>query len=175
MVAQSVIEYDDKRLKSIGKGTIELGTKEERAAEEQVLKEKAETYKSLLKALQKPLDEWVREVRLSNRLTTSPVCLVGGEFDMSPQVERMLREMQGAAAPQPGGVSFGPQKRILELNPDHPIVVRLHQHLEQDPKYSRLEDYANLLYGYARIAEGSDLPDPVKFNRLVGELMTRAL
>lgn len=174
VVAQSVVEYDDKRLKSIGKGTIELGTKEERAEEEKQLKEKSEEYKTLLEALQKPLDEWVREVRLSNRLTTSPVCLVGGEHDPSPHLERMLREMQQAEMPM-GGMPMGPTKRILEINPEHPILVRLKEQFDKDAEFSKLGDYAGLLYGYARIAEGSQIPDAVKLHNLVGDLMTQGL
>ena len=153
----------------MGKGTVELGSEEEKKQAEEELKEKQETYKDLLEYLQKTLDEHVKEVRLSSRLTTSPVCLVAGEHDMSPQMERMLRQTEGL------GDMGGPQKRIMELNPKHEILAKLKEHFGADQKDPVLEDYAHLLLGYAFLAEGSDLPDPGRFNQLVGQLMVKGL
>ena len=166
---QGITEYEEKKLKSVGKGTVELGSEEEKKQTEEELKEKRETYKDLLELLQKALDEHVKEVRLSSRLTTSPVCLVAGEHDMSPQMERMLRQTEGL------GAMGGPQKRILELNPRHEILGKLQEKFGADPKDPALDDYAHLLLGYAFLAEGSDLPDPGKYNQLVGELMVKGL
>ncbi len=165
---QGIDEFEDKKLKSVGKGTVELGSEEERKQAEKELEEKEKTYEDLLEYLQKTLDEHVKEVRLSNRLTTSPVCLVAGEHDMSPQMERILRQTEGL-----GGV--GPQKRIMELNPKHEVLARLQEKFAADQKDPALEDTAHLLLGYAFLAEGSDLPDPARFNRLVGELMVKGL
>jgi molecular chaperone HtpG len=165
---QGVTEFEDKKVKSVGKGTVELGSEEEKKQAEEDLKEKKQTYKDLLEYLQKSLDEHVKEVRLSNRLTTSPVCLVAGEHDMSPQMERMLRQTEGL-----GGM--GPQKRIMELNPKHEILARLQEKFGADQKDPVLDDYAHLLLGYAFLAEGSDLPEPARFNKLVGELMVKGL
>jgi len=67
----------------------------------------------LLQLLQKSLDEYVKEVRLSTRLVSSPACLVGSEIDYSPQLERLLQKAKG------GGPK---QRRILELNPNHEIL-----------------------------------------------------
>jgi len=167
MWVQSLPEHDGKRLKSVGKGTVELGTEEEKKEAEEALKEKQEEFGDLLTALQKPIDDWVSEVRLSTRLTTSPACLVGGEFDMSPQLERLMREAEGASMPQ--------QKRILELNPKHELVFKLHQRLLADTEDAKLADAAHLLLGYGLLAEGSDLHQPAKFNKLVAELMVGGL
>ena len=166
---QGIPEFEEKKLKSVGKGTVELGSEEEKKQAEEELKEKKETYKDLLEYLQKTLDEHVKEVRLSNRLTKSPVCLVAGEHDMSPQMERLLRQTEGL------GAMGGPQKRIMELNPKHEVLEKLQQKFGADQKDPVLEDYAHLLLGYAFLAEGSDLPDPGRFNKLVGELMVKGL
>ncbi len=166
---QGVTEFEEKKVKSVGKGTVELGSEEEKKQAEEDLKEKQESHKDLLEFLQKALDEHVKEVRLSNRLTTSPVCLVAGEHDMSPQMERMLRQTEGL-----GGMG-GPQQRIMELNPKHEILGKLQEKFGADQEDPILDDYAHLLLGYAFLAEGSELPDPGRFNKLVGELMVKGL
>jgi len=168
ILAQSVHEYQEKHLKSAGKGTVELGTEEERKEAEEKLEEKKKTYESLMELLQKTLDDNVKEVRLSTRLTSSPACLVSGDFDMSPNLERLLRQSEGA-----GGMPV--QKRILELNPEHPLLEKLQEKFGGDPADPILRDYAHLLYGHALLAEGSELADPARYNRLVGELMLKAI
>lgn len=168
ILAQSVFEYKEKHLKSAGKGTVELGTEEERKAAEEKLEEKKKTFESLMELLQKTLEDNIKEVRLSTRLTTSPACLVSGDFDMSPNLERLLRQTEGA-----GGLPT--QKRILELNPEHPLLEKLQSKFAGDPGDPLLRDYAHLLYGHALLAEGSELADPARYNRLVGELMLKAL
>jgi molecular chaperone HtpG len=166
LLTQSLNEYDGKKLKSVGKGTVNLGNAEEKKQTEEELKAKEEEMKPLLDTLQKKLDEWVKQVRLTNRLTNSPVCLVGAEHDYSPQLEKLLQKGKG------GGPK---QRRIMELNPKHEIVAKLKERYEKDPSDSILEEYAQLLFGAGLLAEGGELPEPVKFNRAVAELMTRAI
>ena len=167
IVAQSVFEYEEKKLKSVGKGSVELGTEEEKKEAEKNLEEKSKTYGDLMERLQKSLDETVKEVRLSTRLTSSPVCLVADEFDLSPNLERLLRQQEGAEVPV--------QKRILELNPTHELLQKLQTRFEKDPVDPILGEYAQLLLGYGLIAEGSDLPNPAAYNTLVGKLMIQGL
>ena len=107
----------------------------------------------------------MKQVRLTNRLTASPVCLVGAEHDYSPQLEKLLQKGKG------GGPK---QRRIMELNPKHEILARMTERFEKDQADPLLEDYAQLLFGYGLIAEGGELPDPVRFNKAVADLMTRA-
>jgi len=76
-------------------------------------------------------------------------------------MEKMFKDSPGAQ----------PQKRVLELNPKHPVVERLKSLHESDPKSGRLADYAYLLYGQGALTEGSSLPDPARYARLVAELM----
>ena len=162
-----ITSFKDHKLQSVGKGDVKLGTEEERQAEEKAREEKTQAHKDLLGTLQAKLDEHIKEVRLSSRLTTSAVCLVGDEQDLSPGLERLIAQAQ-ADAERPK------QKRILELNPDHPLLGRLQAIFEENREDTRLESYANLLHGQALIAEGSPLPDPVGFSKLVAELMVRA-
>ena len=158
-VVQALSEVSGKKLKSVGKGTAQLGDEEE-------LKKEQEESAGLLQSIQQHLDRYLKEVRLTNRLTNSPVCLVGGEMDFSPQMERLL-QMGGGERPK--------QKRIMELNPRHQILAKMRQRYEKDNADPKLSRYAELLYGYALLAEGSDLPDPPQFNRLLAELMTETL
>ena len=166
LLTQSLHEYGGKRLKSVGKGTVALGNEEERKQTEEELKAKEEELKPLLEALQKKLDEHVKQVRLTNRLTTSPVCLVGAEHDYSPQLEKLLQKGKG------GGPK---QRRILELNPKHELLDKLKARFEQSADDPVLDQYAQLLFGYGVLAEGSEMPEPAKFNKAVAELMTRGL
>ncbi len=165
LLMQSLPEVEGKRLKSVGKGTVELGTAEEREKASEDLKAKEAKLGSLLEAMQKKLDPHVKQVRLSNRLTSSPVCLVGAEHDYSPQLERLLQKGKG------GGPA---QRRIMEVNPDHPVLAKLGERFERDPEDGLVGDYAELLLGYGLLAEGAELPDPARFNRLVAELMARS-
>jgi molecular chaperone HtpG len=89
---------------------------------------------------------------------------VGAEHDYSPQLERLL---------QKGNVPK--QKRIMELNPDHVIVTKLKERFEKDPTDTLLSDYAELLLGYGLLAEGSPIPNPVRYNQVLADLMTRTL
>ncbi|HEV2845502.1 MAG TPA: molecular chaperone HtpG, partial [Thermoanaerobaculia bacterium] len=95
LLTQSLNEYGGKKLKSAGKGTVSLGSEEEKKQTEEDLKAKEEEMKPLLEALQQKLDTWVKQVRLTNRLTSSPVCLVGAEHDYSPQLEKLLQKGKG--------------------------------------------------------------------------------
>jgi molecular chaperone HtpG len=147
-------------LRSVAKGKVNLGGDEAT----QQLKEQTEQFSELLRVVEQHLGAHIRAVRLSQRLTTSPACLAGEEFDPSPRMERLLLRGKGA----------GPrQRRILELNPKHPIVMKMHeryQHASDDPLIPMCAD---LLYGYAALAEGSELADPVAFNgRLVDSVST---
>jgi len=165
LVVESLAEYQGKKLKSAGKGTVDLGTAEEKEEKKKELDEKTRAYQGLLEWIQKALDDRIKEVRLSARLTASPACLVGAEHDFSPRLEQLLK--RDTDRPR--------QRRILELNPDHEIVKRLERMVESDAASEKAGEYAELLYGYAVLAEGSELPDPAAFARRIAELMSRGL
>jgi len=161
MWTQTVFEYKGKRFQSVGKGTVDLDAKEaqeesegEESSEERPEEEK--THEALLQFLQQKLEQQVKEVRLSTRLTTSPACLVGEESDLSPQLEQMLRA-SGQDVPE--------IKRILELNPTHPLLGKLQVRFEADQDDPKLDAYAHVLYGQAILAEGGTPADPALFSR----------
>lgn len=162
----SVFEFEGKKLQSIGKGAVELGTEEEKKEAEETRKKKQEEFHSLLECLKNKLDEHVKEVRLSSRLTSSAACLVSDTHDMSPQLEQMMKAM---------GQNLPGIKRILELNPEHPILGKLQDLFTRDATNPALSDYAQLLYGQAVLAEGGELPDPAHFSKLVSNLLLKAL
>ncbi len=163
---QSVYNFQGKPLKSISKGLADAGTAEEKKEAEEQLKEKSESCKSLFEAMQKALDEYVKEVRLSTRLTSSPACLVSDEMDMTFQMEQMLRAT---------GQDVPKIKRILELNPNHEILEKLQAIFAENPVDPRLADTAELLYGQSLLAEGLQPPDPSGFSRKMADLIARSL
>jgi molecular chaperone HtpG len=167
LLAQSLWDFEGKKLKSAGKGTLKLGDNQEEKEKAQAeLNKKEEEAADLFAAMQKALDEHVKQVRLSNRLVVSPACLVGTEMDYSPQMERLLQKGKG------GGPK---QRRILELNPDHEVFVKLQERFRQNKEDKAIGEYAELLLGYALLAEGSEIPEPTTFNRLVVGLMLKTL
>ena len=162
LVLQHLTEFEGKKLKSVGKGDIDLGSKEEKEEAQKELKSKEEEFKPLIEFLQKKLEDQVKEVRLSSRLTTSPACLVVGENDYSPMLERALRK-GGAEAPH--------TKRVMELNPKHPLIERMRQRRAQSENDPLLDNAVEVLLGLSLLAEGSELPDPVRFNKAATEVL----
>ena len=155
-------EYSDKSLKSIAQGDIDLGTEEEKKIAEEQKKEVTGKYKNLIKKIGESLKDDVKEVRLSDRLTDSPSCLVTDEGDINPQMERIF-----AAMNQP----VPEVKRILEINPDHPVIEKMNQIFETDKKDSRVTDFSELLHNQALLTEGVAVKDPVRFSKLISDLM----
>ena len=165
LLIESLTVYEGKRLRSIGKGTIVLGSAEERESAEKELKQKEEEASELLQLLQQTLNEHVKQVRFSSRLVSSAACLVGTEMDYSPQLERLLQKGKG------GGPK---QRRILELNPKHQLIAKLQERFKEDKASPDLPKFGKVLFGIALLSESSELPDVAEFNRLVVELMIAA-
>ena len=161
-VTRSLDAFDGKKFKSVAKGVVDLNTdkKEGDTAEADKL------YEPLLRRLEEPLKQDISSIRLSKRLTSSPACLVGEDDDLSPHLERLLKQ-QHKDVPK--------QKRILEINPDHPLAPAMNRLFQAAATDTLLDDYARLLYGQALLAEGSPLPDPVAFGKLLADLMVRAV
>lgn len=163
---ERVGEYEGKTLRSVAKGQVDLDTEEERSAAEAERERQRTEYADLLSWLGSTLADQVREVRLSARLTTSPACVVGDAQDITPTLEKMYRAM-GHEVPQ--------VKRILELNPTHPLVSGLRKAREQGVTEESLKETAELLYGMALLAEGGELADPSRFTRILAERLARTL
>jgi molecular chaperone HtpG len=166
LMVQSLHEFQEHKLKSVTKGRFELGTDEEKKQAEEQIKQKEEEYKSFLEACQKKLDEYVKQIRVSSRLVDSPACLVTEEHEYSPHLERLLQKGKG------GGPK---QRRIMELNPNHPIVQKLHDRFKANSDDATLGDAIELLFELALVAEGSEIADPVRLNRLTLDLLQKAV
>ncbi|MET9179980.1 molecular chaperone HtpG [Kitasatospora aureofaciens] len=161
--------FDGHRFQSIAKGQVDLDDHADGDGSDEAKAEKAqreEDFAALLGWLRSTLAEHVKEVRLSTRLTTSAACLVGDAHDLTPTLEKMYRAM---------GQELPPVKRILELNPTHPLVTALHQAHKAGPETPALTDIAELVHGSALLAEGGDLPDPARFTRLLTDRLTHTL
>ncbi|MFF8395794.1 molecular chaperone HtpG [Streptomyces sp. NPDC016172] len=157
--------YEGKKLRSVTKGEIDLdGEGEEKAGEER--EKQAEEYAGLLGWMREQLDEDIKEVRLSTRLTVSPACIVSDAHDLTPALENMYRAM-GQEVPR--------TKRILELNPGHPLVKGLHEAYRASEDRTELGESAELLHTLAVLAEGGQPKDPARFVRLVADRLERTL
>jgi molecular chaperone HtpG len=142
-----LMEYEGKKLQSVAKGQLDLGDDE---ASEKALEEKAKTAEKLLKRMKKSLDEKVEDVRVTNRLTDSPACIVLNEQDMAMHMQRILKE---------AGHEMPVTKPILEINPDHPIVKQL----DGEKSKKKFDDWSAILFDQALLAEGGQLDDPAGF------------
>ena len=166
-VVQSLTEFEGKALKSAARGAVNLEKQADDDSDEK--EQRAGEYEGLLRGLRDRLSDSIKEVRLSSRLTSSPACLILDEGDLSPQLERLLQQTDS-----PFGAA-GRQKRILELNPEHAVVTKLQQRFAEDKEDPLIDSYAQLLLGYALIAEGSRPPAPGEFNKLLADLMANGL
>lgn len=166
MWVEPVREFDGKRFQSIAKGQVDLDTEEEKKTAESERDQQKKDFADLLSWMTTTLQEDVKEVRLSSRLTTSPACIVGDTHDVSPTLEKMYRAM---------GQDMPRIKRILELNPTHPLVTGLQKAYGERENDSRLAETAELLYGMAHLAEGGELSDPARFIRLLADRLAGTL
>ena len=153
----SGFEYKGKKMKSITKGDMTLN-KEEKEEKEKAQK-KYEKFIDLVKDI---LKDDVKDVRLSARLTDTVCCLVTDEGDLDPQMEKLLKSM---------GQELPPMKRVLEINPAHPLFASMNTLFEKDKKSATLEEYVRLLYDQALVLEGSKPKDPGAFSKLIAKLM----
>ncbi|MBI3903070.1 MAG: molecular chaperone HtpG [Nitrosomonadales bacterium] len=154
-VVSHFTEFEGKELVSVAKGGLDLGKLEDEAEKQEQAKE-ADELKDLADKIKGSLTGRVKDVRVTHRLTDSPACLVADEHDIGANLARMLKAAgQKAPTSQP----------ILEINPKHPVVLRL--------KYeeARFDDWAAVLFDQALLAEGGQLDDPASFVKRVNQLM----
>ena len=150
-------EYKEKHLQSVAKGELDLGDLEDQEDKEKVEKA-AEEHKHLIERVKSALGESVKEVRVSSRLTDSPACLVVGDYDMSQNLARVLKQL-GQDAPMP--------TPIIEINLEHPLLERMDKESDED-KFGEL---ARLVFDQALLAEGGQLEDPAGFVHRLNRLM----
>lgn len=156
-LVSSLTEYSEKQLESVTKGELDLGKfedEEEKKEKEEINKD----FESIVDKIKETLGEQVKDVRLTNRLTNSPACLVKEATDMSGNLERILKQA-GQAVPA--------SKPILELNPQHPLVEKL----KAEENSERFSDMASILFDQALLAEGGHLDDPATFVSRLNQLL----
>ncbi|MDP1709131.1 MAG: molecular chaperone HtpG [Gammaproteobacteria bacterium] len=148
-------EFDGKQLHSAAKGELDLG-KVEGATDTEQQKKSADENQGLIERIKTALGDRVKDVRVSARLTTSPVCLISETHDMGGHLERILKAA-GQAVPD--------SKPILEVNMEHPLVTRIGTETDDE----RFGDWAHILYDQAQLSEGAQLEDPVAFVRRLNQ------
>lgn len=151
-------EFDGKQFQSVSQGALDLGGLEDKKEIEEKQKASEKDFGETVKKLKDLLGEKVKDVRLTHRLTDSPACVVFDENEMTGHMQRMLKA---------AGQSFPAAKPILELNPDHAIVV----HLKSETEDSRVTQWADLLLNQALLAEGEQLEDPAGFVKSLNNLV----
>ncbi len=160
MWVESVTEFDGKPFQSVTKGDVDLDENSEDTEQQR------SDFADLLSWMSSTLQDEVKEVRLSHRLSTSPACIVGDSTDMTPTLEKMYRAM---------GQQLPPVKRILELNPAHPLVSGLRASYDAGGDKPELVETAQLVHGMALLAEGGELQDPAKFTSLLANRLAQGL
>ena len=156
-LTNSLTEFDGKSLQSVAKGDLDLGglaDEEEKKAQEETDK----NFADLVERVKTALGDNVKDVRITHRLTDSPACLVVDDMDMSANLERMLK----AAGQEVGGT-----KPTFEINPEHPMVMRLKDELDED----RFSDWSSILFDQALLAEGGQLEDPASYVKRLNILL----
>jgi len=165
-VVQSLTDYNEKPLKAVDRGDISLDSEEEQKEKEKKREEAQKEFSDLISMISDRLKDKVKEVRFSNRLTDSACCLVADQYGMNANMERIMKAMNQAVPDS---------KRILELNPDHAILKAMATIHQKDASAAALADYADLLYDQALLTEGSTIKDPLRFTKLVSDLMVKAV
>ena len=155
-IVSMLTEFDGKPLRSVTKGGLDLSKVGGQAATEQ--ETASDAHKGLVERMQRALSDRASSVRVTNRLTDSPACLVSDEHGMSTHLERMLKAAgQNVPTPRP----------VLEINPSHPLVQRLGEETDD----ARFSDWTRILFDQATLAEGGQLDDPAAFVRRLNEVM----
>jgi molecular chaperone HtpG len=161
-----VMNFKGKTFVSVTKGAIDLSKfpAADKADEQQTLEPKSRG--TLIAFLKTHLGEWVSDVRVSDRLTDSPVCLVAGDKDADLNVARILKVNQNYDAKA---------KPVLEINADHPLIDQLDSLAAVSPDSVGLRDAADLLFDQARIIQGEPVNDPTAFARRMADFLRRGL
>ena len=159
LIGVELNDFQGKQLQSVSKGAIDLSKLED--AEGQTNEDEKESIgegKDLLAHLKKVLEEKVKEVRITTRLTSSPACLVVDEYDIDPNLQRLLKA---------SGQTLPATKPILEINPHHPIILKL-QHEENEERFG---NWAYILYDQSVLSLGEQLENPISFVNRLNELL----
>ena len=166
---QQLKEYDGKQLVPVTEKGLELPEDEE---EKKKLEEDKKKFKELCKVVKDTLDKRVGQVVVSNRLVTSPCCIVTSQFGCSVNMERI---MKAQALRDSGAMGYMAAKKHLEINPDHPIIESLRKRVEQDKNDKSVKDLVMLLYGTSLLTSGFSLEDPQVFASRINRMIKLGL
>ncbi|MEN8800532.1 MAG: molecular chaperone HtpG [Thiogranum sp.] len=150
-------EFDGKALVSVAKGELDLGKLRDENEEESAKQAETE-YKDFVKRIQDALADDVKEVRISHRLTDSPSCLVLEEHEMAVHLQQVMKQ---------AGHALPASKPMLEVNPDHPLVV----HLKEEQDQEKFTEWSHLLFEQALLSEGGKLEDPTAFVKRMNAIL----
>ena len=156
-VIGAIPKFKDFPIQSIMAENLDLDTEEEKKEKEEENKKNEERYQPLKETILKALEQDVREIKISDRLVETPACLVSGAGDPSAHMEKIMKSM-GQEVPR--------GKRVLEINPKHPIFEKM-TGLDSETQ----KDWAEIIYSQALLNEGSQIPDPLKFSKQIAKLM----
>jgi len=157
MVVQTLREFDGKQLKSAEKGDLDL---------DKIDDDKKDQYGSLFDFIRSSLEDKVKEVKASTHLKDSVACLSGESYDMSAYLQKIIKAT---------GKETPAEKRVLELNIDHPALVKIKTIFDKNNDDPYLKEYCRLLYDMAVISEGGKIDNPSHFSKIIGQMMTDAL
>ena len=166
-------QFDEKPFTSATSGSVDLSkiknVKDKKESDDKNEAKKADdaSVAKLILALKESLGETVKDVCSSDRLTDSAVCLVAGEGDMDLHLERMLK-MQGQ-------MEVPTAARVLEINPAHPLIIKMSEVVNKPAKKTALNDMALLLFDQARIIEGEPVSDPAAFSQRLNSILEQGL
>ena len=161
-IAGDLGEFDKLPILSAAQADLDLGDEAQQKADKQKQEQAAKDLEGLAGQILKRHEADLSAVQPTTRLTDSPCRLAPDPSALAPQVERMMRAM-GQEVPK--------SKRILQLNPDHPLVQKMDAAFKAAPDSQELADDIDLLYAMALVAEGLPLPDPAAFSRILAKLM----
>lgn len=151
---QQLKEYDGKTLTAITKEGLELPGDED---EKKKFEEAKSKFEGLCKVMKDILDKKVEKVTVSNRLVSTPCCIVTSQYGWSANMERI---MKAQALRDTSTMGYMAAKKQLEINPDHPIIESLRQKVEQDKNDKSVKDLVVLLFETSLLSSGFSLEDP---------------
>jgi molecular chaperone HtpG len=162
-IVQAMISYDEKPVKSIAKGDIDLSGIDEETNQED--EKAAEKYADLVAFLKDELKDKVKDIKVSSRLTESACCLVSGEMDMGVHMEKILKALQK---------DVPTAKRILEINPEHGLIQNMESMVKDNSRHLQLKEYADILFDQAALTAGLEIEDPSAFAQRISRVMAQA-
>lgn len=154
-------DFEGKHLQSVAKGDLDLGSLADEADKKHA-EEAGKAFQPVIDKIKRTLGDRISDVKISARLTDSPACLVSEAYGMSRTMERIMKSV---------GQNVPASKPIFEINPDHPLVVRLKDEADE----SRFTDVVHLLYDQAVLSEGGQLDDTASFVRRLNGLLQTVL